>query len=176
MSQRRDQIAVVAYEHFDFATISSLVINPHWRMFRDDERARFVDSFKDYLARSYGRRLDEYDDANSEVVESVETPRHDYVVRTLVRGGKFNGREIDYRMRCQSGQEGVRDARCENGRWLVIDVLFNGVSMVKNFRAQFRPILNKGGAQELLRVLGEKNLEDVVSEFEAEISNSTAGE
>ena len=39
----------------------------------------------------------------------------------------------------------------------MIDVIIEGVSLVSNFRSQFKPIVSQGGAEELLRRLKEKN-------------------
>jgi phospholipid transport system substrate-binding protein len=47
--------------------------------------------------------------------------------------------------------------RGKTGEWLVIDVIIEGVSLVSNFRSQFKPIVARGGAEELLRRLKDKN-------------------
>ena len=56
-ASRRDRIAAIAYEHFDFDTMSKLVIARPWRKFTKQARAEFVAEFTTHLARSYGRRL-----------------------------------------------------------------------------------------------------------------------
>ena len=38
----------------------------------------------------------------------------------------------------------------ENNRWVVYDVLIEGISMIKNYRDQFRDILAKNSPQELI--------------------------
>ena len=65
---RRDRIAAIAYEHFDFDTMSKLVIARPWRKFTKPQRAEFIAEFKTHLARSYGRRLSRYEGVNLEVV------------------------------------------------------------------------------------------------------------
>jgi phospholipid transport system substrate-binding protein len=144
-SDRRDRIADIAYERFDFDTMSKLVIARPWRKFTVAEREEFIAEFKTHLARSYGRRLSRYEGINVKVVSEVVEPRGDVTVRTQVVGGQFDGAEMSYRM---------RDAKSQ---WLAIDVVIEGVSLVSNFRSQFKPILSDGGAPELLRRLKDKN-------------------
>ena len=144
---RRDRIAAIAYEHFDFDTMSKLVIARPWRKFTKAQRAEFIADFKTLLARSYGRRLSRYEGVNLEVVGEVPEQRGDVTVKSKIVGGQFDGATIDYR------------SRAGDGRWLVIDVIIEGVSLVSNFRAQFKPIVAQGGAPELLARLKEKNEE-----------------
>jgi phospholipid transport system substrate-binding protein len=142
---RRDEIAEIAYQHFDFDTMSMLVIARPWRKFTKEERAEFIAEFKTHLARSYGRRLSRYEGLDVKVVGEVAEQRGDVTVQSVVVGGQFDGATINYRMREKSGT------------WLVIDVVIEGVSLVSNFRSQFKPIVAEGGAPELLKRLKEKN-------------------
>jgi len=142
---RRDRIAEIAYERFDFDTMSKLVIARPWRKFTKEERTEFIAEFKTHLARSYGRRLSRYEGLNVEVVGDVPEQRGDVTVQSKVVGGQFDGAEMNYRMRGQTGE------------WLVIDVVIEGVSLVSNFRSQFKPIVAQGGAAELLSRLKDKN-------------------
>ena len=142
---RRDQIAAIAYEHFDFVTMSKLVIARPWRKFTKTERAEFIAEFKTHLARSYGRRLGRYEGVQLQVVGEVPEQRGDVTVKSEIVGGQFDGATIDYR------------SRAKGGEWLVIDVIIEGVSLVSNFRSQFKPIVARGGAAELLARLKDKN-------------------
>ena len=144
-ASRRDRIAAIAYEHFDFETMSKLVIARPWRKFTKQERSEFIAEFKTHLARSYGRRLGRYEGVQLEVVGEVPEQRGDVTVKSEIVGGQFDGATIDYR------------SRVKDGEWLVIDVIIEGVSLVSNFRSQFKPIVAQGGAAELLARLKDKN-------------------
>lgn len=144
-ASRRDRIAEIAYAHFDFDTMSKLVVGRPWRKFTESERTEFIAAFKTHLAASYGRRLGRYNDTDVQVVGEVQEQRGDMTIQSKVVGGQFDGATMNYRMRGTSG------------RWEVIDVVIEGVSLVSNFRSQFKPILAQGGAQELLGRLSDKN-------------------
>ena len=66
-------------------------------------------------------------------------------MRTKIVGGENNGAIVDYRMR--QGE----------GGWRIIDVMIEGISLVANFRDQFREVLARGGPEALLQKLKEKN-------------------
>jgi phospholipid transport system substrate-binding protein len=44
----------------------------------------------------------------------------------------------------------------ENGEWKVYDVVIEGVSLVQNYRSQFREILTNKPPEHLLKMLREK--------------------
>ena len=45
------------------------------------------------------------------------------------------------------------------GEWRIIDIIVEGVSLVSNFRSQFQEIMSSGGAEKLLKLLREKNMD-----------------
>ena len=64
---------------------------------------------------------------------------------TIIRGGQFEGSSVDYRMRNREDT------------WRVIDVIIEGVSLVSNFRSQFKDIVSKKGADGLIAQLRSRN-------------------
>jgi phospholipid transport system substrate-binding protein len=44
----------------------------------------------------------------------------------------------------------------KSGSWKVYDIIIEGVSMVKNYRTQFKQILSKGSHDKLLQILRDK--------------------
>lgn len=147
---RRKQIEEIAKQRFDFTTMSKLVLKRDWKRFTPPEQKEFVSEFSDYLSASYGTRIARY--ANEQVVtvgSRLET-NNDVSVQTQIKGGSFDGATIDYRMRLLGG------------KWQVIDVVIEGISLVSNFRSQFADVIAKGGPQELLKRIRAKNRAGVV--------------
>jgi phospholipid transport system substrate-binding protein len=143
--QKRSRIEAIAYERFDFPTLSRLVLARNWARFSKSQQAEFMQEFKRYLAVNYGNRIERYDQQKVDIVGERKEPRGDVTIQSVVRGGEFEGALIDYRMREKDGQ------------WLVIDVIVEGISLVSNFRDQFKEVLARGGPDELLQKLREKN-------------------
>lgn len=143
--QKRSKIEAIAYERFDFPTLSRLVLARNWARFSKTQQEEFMTEFKRYLAVNYGSRIERYDQQKVEITGERKEPRGDVTIQSVVRGGEFEGALIDYRM------------RENNGQWLVIDVIVEGISLVSNFRDQFKEVLARGGPEELLQKLREKN-------------------
>jgi len=143
--QRIDAIEAIAVERFDLYTMSRLVLSRAWKKFSDDQLERYISEFKEYLANNYGSRINRYDQEEVEIIDVRKEKRGDATVRTRIVGGEFEDARVDYRMR--EKDEG----------WLVIDVTIEGISMVSNFRDQFREVLSNGGPEHLIEKLREKN-------------------
>jgi len=143
--QRVSEIEEIAHEIFDFTTMSKLVLARNWRTLDKPKRAEFVREFKTHLSRTYGTRLDRFDDVDVEVYGSQVEVRNDVTVKTRIVGGQFDGAEISYRLRNR------KDA------WKIIDVVIEGVSLVSNYRTQFASVLNGGTIDDLITKLKDKN-------------------
>ncbi|HKJ24338.1 MAG TPA: ABC transporter substrate-binding protein [Myxococcota bacterium] len=143
-SARRSRIQDVAYDWFDFETMSRLVVARPWRDFTADQRRTFVVEFRELLAARYGRKLDDYGDEQVDLLGARQDAGGDVTVRTRIHRP---GEEVtvDYRL------------RLEDGRYRAIDVVIEGVSLVFSYRGQFQELLNQGGPAGLIERLHEKN-------------------
>jgi phospholipid transport system substrate-binding protein len=142
---RVKKIEKIAYEIFDFTTMSKLVLARNWRKLDKEKRAEFVREFKKALSRTYGTRLDRYEQESVEVYGTQVEPRDDVSIKTRILGGQYGGAEISYRLRERKDQ------------WRIIDVVIEGISLVSNYRSQFAEILNSGTIDDLLAKLRDKN-------------------
>jgi len=145
--ERRSRIEQIAYRRFDFVTMSRLVVARYWKRFTPAQQEELVREFKAFLASTYGDRIDRYNQEQIEIVGERQEPRGDVSVLTRVVGGEYDKAEVDYRLREQDGQ------------WRIIDVKVEGISLVLNYRDQFKAILGRGGPEGLLDALREKNVE-----------------
>lgn len=149
--QRRQRIEEIAYRRFDFDTISRLVVARRWRGFTPEQREQFVEQFKLLLSRNYGSRITRYEQQQVAILGQRLEANRDVTVRTRIEGGSADGIEVSYRLRRRDGP------------WMVIDVIIEGVSLVSSYRSQFAEVLSRGGPDELLRQLREKNAEQAAS-------------
>lgn len=145
---RRERIEAIAYDLFDFDTVSRLVVAQYWKRFDPKQRQELVENFKAFLARTYGDRIDRYSNEQVELVGERPEKRGDVTVFTRIVGGQYDGAEVEYRM------------RKIDGRWRAIDVKVEGISLVLNYRDQFKAILGREGPKGLLEALRKKNAED----------------
>lgn len=143
--ERRSGIEQIAYQRFDFATMSRLVLARNWRRFSPEQRTEFQAEFKRYLALNYGSRIDRYDQEEVEITDERPEPRGDVTIKTRIVGGQYENAVVDYRL------------RQNDGHWYVIDVVIEGISLISNYRDQFKEVVNRGGPERLIAKLREKN-------------------
>jgi phospholipid transport system substrate-binding protein len=138
-------LEAIVYARFDLYVMSRLVLARNWKRFSEEQKKQYVEEFKRYLTNTYGNRIERYDQQEVDIVGQREEPRGDVVVQTKIMGGEFEGALVDYRLRKQ------------DGGWRVIDVVIEGISMVSNYRDQFKSIVSSGGPELLIEKLKEKN-------------------
>ena len=143
--KRVGEIEAIAYDLFDFTTMSKLVLARNWRKLTPEQRTTFIKDFKRHLSHTYGTRLDRYDQERVDVYGAQVEQRNDVTVKTRIQGGQFDGAEVSYRLRKQASD------------WKIIDVVIEGVSLVSNYRSQFQEVLNAGTIDDLLAKLRDKN-------------------
>ncbi len=143
--ERLLQIEVIVYRRFDFRTMSKQVLARNWKRFSEAQREEFQREFKDYLAYTYGARLNRFDQQRVEIIGERTGPRGHVTVLTKIMGGENSGATVDYVLIDREG------------RWRIFDVIVEGISFVSNYRDQFRQVLSGGGPDHLLAKLREKN-------------------
>lgn len=142
---RRDRIVEIAYERFDFTTMSKLVLAKYWKRFDAAQREEFLKEFKDFLAHRYGDRIDRYEQEKVEIVGERSAKGGDAIIQTRIDRPRAEAILVDYRLRSREGA------------WRVIDVKIEGISLVSNYRDQFHEVLSRGGPDKLLAKLRERN-------------------
>jgi phospholipid transport system substrate-binding protein len=144
--QKQTQIEEIVYAKVDFATVSRLVLARNWKRLSADQQTLFVAEFKKHLSITYRDNVDKYRNETVRITGDRKEARGDWAVMTKVVGGRgASDFLVNYRL------------RQKEGRWWIIDIIIEGVSMVSNFRSQFQEIMATGGPERLLRLLKEKN-------------------
>ena len=142
--QKVRKLEEIAYARFDFDVMARLVLARNWAKLTPAQQKEFVEEFKRHLSVTYGKNIENYRNETIEITGDREEARGDWTVKTkILRGGdEFL---VDYRLRKDGGQ------------WKIIDVVIERVSLVANFRSQLQDVVATKGADEMLRMLREKN-------------------
>jgi phospholipid transport system substrate-binding protein len=143
--QRRKDLEVIARDRFDFVTMSKLVMATNWKKLTPPQQTEFVDQFTRFLANDYGARIDRYHQEQVQITGEQPEARGDHTVKTKIVGGDNDGALVDYRL------------RQTDGNWLIIDVVVEGISLVANYRDQFREVAAQGGPVVVIEKLKQKN-------------------
>jgi phospholipid transport system substrate-binding protein len=135
---RRAELRSVMESAIDFPEAARRALATHWRTRTDAEREEFTLLFKDLVTYSYIRLMEPH---AGETVQIVGEAHADGTTTVLTRIQRRQGEPVpvDYRMHLRGS------------RWLIYDVLVEGVSLVGNYRVQFNTIIQTGSYPELVR-------------------------
>ncbi len=122
-----------------FESMTRRAIGPGWREFSPEQQAEATKLFTKLIIRSYSNKFTpgeepevKYLKASAQGPDKIEIP-----TSMLYKGSRYN---IVYRMENRS-------------KWLITDILAEGVSLVANYRAQFDGLFKKGGVDAVMSSL-----------------------
>ena len=137
--ERRATLRGIAKEAFDFEEMTKRALARHWHGRTPAEQKEFVQLFADLMERSYVSKLELYAGEKIRYTgESVEGEGEQATVRTKIVTKQGTDIPVDYRMHRRGD------------RWLVYDVVIEGISLVSNYRSQFNTIIRTSTYQDLV--------------------------
>ena len=143
---RRTAVRRIANEIFDFGETARRSLGRHWQPRTPAERDEFVLLFSDLLERSYISKVELYGGEKIQYLgDTTEGEQSKVQTKLLTKAGSEI--PIEYRM------------HRKGDRWLVYDVIIEGVSLIANYRSQFNKIIQTSSYQELVRKMKTKQEE-----------------
>jgi phospholipid transport system substrate-binding protein len=129
---------------FSYGEMAKRSLGVHWKARSKAEQKEFVSLFSTLLENSYAGKIESYN--NEKIVYTGEKVNGTYAeVKSRVITAKRDEYTLDYRL--------LR----EGNRWMVYDVVIEGVSLVSNYRSQFNKIIVNQGYGELVKKLRSKS-------------------
>jgi phospholipid transport system substrate-binding protein len=140
---KEQRVEMAAEKLFDFVELSKRTLGVNWNKFNPDQRKEFVRLFQSVLKDAYVDKITAY--TNERVNFTREVPLSETTVEVqsvvVTKGGET---PIYYRV------------MKEEADWKVYDVVIEGVSLIGNYRTQFREILANDPPEKLLETLRKK--------------------
>ena len=145
-SKRRAALKNAISRIFDYGEMAKRSLGVHWKGRSRSEQKEFVSLFATLLENSYASKIESYE--NEKILYEKETVDGDYAeVKSRVVTAKRDEYSLDYRL------------LKEGSRWMVYDVVIEGVSLVSNYRSQFNKIILNQGYGALVKKLKTKSEE-----------------
>jgi len=140
---KEQRIQAGAEKLFDFVELSKRTLGLSWNNFSPDQRKEFVQLFETILKDAYVEKITAYDNEPVNFTKEVPLSETTVEVQSVVvtKGGQT---PINYRV--------IK----KDDDWKVYDVVIEGVSLVSNYRTQFREILGNNPPEKLLETLRKK--------------------
>jgi len=139
---RRAILRKTINDQFNYRQMVMRSLAKNWDVRSAEEQQLFIALFKSLLENSYANKLESFSDEKINYLDEVVKGKYALVKTEVVRKATTVG--VDYKL--------VR----ENGVWKVYDFVIEGVSMVRNYRAQFTKIIHKHSYEVLVQKLTDK--------------------
>jgi phospholipid transport system substrate-binding protein len=140
---KRKKIRAITDEWFAFDELSKRTLGPNWEKLNPVQQKEFIQLYREIIEGAYLDKILTY--SNEKVLFTGE--------RMLDRGQA----EVSTKIMTKTVEIPIEYRLLEKaGDWKVYDVIIEGVSLVKNYRAQFREILAKKSIEDMLDLLRKK--------------------
>ncbi|MEE8316078.1 MAG: ABC transporter substrate-binding protein [Syntrophobacteria bacterium] len=140
---KQEKVEAIADEMFDYVALSRLTLGRNWRKFNGDQKKEFVQLYRSILEKAYLDRILAYTDEKVTFGKETMLSKKKAEVQTHIIT-KSVEIPIYYRVYLKDGE------------WKVYDIIIEGISLVKNYRTQFREILANNPPEEVLEILRKK--------------------
>jgi phospholipid transport system substrate-binding protein len=140
---KKDRLRAISEKMFDFTELSKRTLAQNWSKFNPEQQKEFVDLYTSLLENAYANKIMTYTD--EKIVFSKEIALTEKTVEVQSTVLRKNGDiPIYYRV------------IMKDGSWRVYDIVIEGVSLINNYRSQFREILANKPPESLLETLRKK--------------------
>jgi phospholipid transport system substrate-binding protein len=139
------RIVTMLDQSIDLPLLARLVLGRHWRECTEAQRTAYVDLFRRLVVKIMAERLSRYGGETFELIGTRAADERDTVVQTRIYGpAKSWTYDVDWRVR-QTGE-----------RFVVVDVVAEGISMVVTQRSEASEIVAQRGIDGLLATMRER--------------------
>ena len=138
------EVSEIAATIFDYEELSRRTLGREWKKMSAAQQDEFVELFTKLLQNVYADRLLAYSDQKVVFEKEIMLKKNIAEVQSFVLDPDGKKIPLFYRLTDKGGS------------WKVYDIIIEGVSMVKNYRTQFRQILANDSPDKLLEILRDK--------------------
>lgn len=141
-AEKRAKISGTVQKFLGVESLAQRTLGVYWKKGTPEELKQFMSLYVKILERTYLNRVEDY--SGGEVIYEQERIKDDKaILDTKFVSERFNI-PVEYKM--------VREADA----WQIYDVLIEGVSLVRSYRATYNEILRKDGFEGLIKKMEEK--------------------
>ena len=134
-----DDLEPILVRRICFESMTRRAVGPGWRQFTPAQQQEATKLFTKLIIRSYSNKFTPGEKTEVKYLKGTSPASGKMEIPTtiLYKGSRYS---IVYRME-------------NRGKWLVTDILAEGVSLIANYRAQFDDLFKKGGVSAVLASL-----------------------
>ena len=133
---------LLIFDKLDIELMSRIVLGKnHWNNISISEKSDFMDAFKNLMVRTYMKSLTAFEGEKIKFLPYTQGKRDDVAkVKSiyLLNEGEL---PVSYRL------------KKTNSKWKVYDIIIDGVSLLRNYRSDFKAHVSKKGISSLINQL-----------------------
>ncbi len=148
LPQRREKLREMSEHYFDFTDMARSALGYYWRQLTPTQRNEFVPIFATFIQDAYLSKLEDYtvqkiqQEAKSASInftgEKFDGPDYAEVLSSIVLADQKDPIQVNYMMhRSAAG-------------WRIYDLTIDAISVIANYRNQFRRVINDQGYDQLI--------------------------
>ncbi|MEC4679121.1 MAG: ABC transporter substrate-binding protein [Nitrospirota bacterium] len=140
---KKEKIWSIFDKTFDYTEFSKRTLSRTWNKLNPNQREEFTELYKALLDKVYMNRILAYTDQQIVFGKERALAQNRVEVRSKIVAGS-NRTPIHFRM------------ILKNDQWRVYDVVVEGISLVRNYRSQFKRIIRKESLEGMFAILRKK--------------------
>jgi phospholipid transport system substrate-binding protein len=146
-NQREKKLRQILRNYFDVKSIARLALGRYWKRASKSQRAQYMTLFEDLIVVTYSNRFKDYSNEKLLIENTIANEKY-VLVKSLVDRGAQQPIRVDWRV------------TFTDGRYKIIDVVVEGVSMVQTQRSEFSSVIRRSGGkvEGLLTALRDKTI------------------
>ncbi|MGH1377877.1 MAG: MlaC/ttg2D family ABC transporter substrate-binding protein [Alphaproteobacteria bacterium] len=134
--KREENFRKLLHDNFDMKTIARFSLGRYWKVSSKAEKKEYLKLFEDMIISVYSKRFSEYNGQNVVVGKAMANGDHDTLVSSSIVPKSGPKIDVDWRVR-----------KKKNGKFKVIDIIVEGVSMSLTQRSDFASVIQRGGGK-----------------------------
>ena len=145
---QREQIWKMIRDIFDFRIISMMALAREWKAFTPNQQNEFTEVFTELLKNNYLNKIQgQFHDEEVVFLGQDILTENKAVVKSKILRQKIEI-PMDYKV------------VFSRGKWRIYDINVEGISLIKNYRTQFKSILAKESPDQLIKRIREKSISE----------------
>ena len=130
---------------FDFSNMSRWILGKYWKEASTEQRTVFTTEFKNLLVRTYAKAVLGFSNEKVNYLETLTGSKPNIVMVKTEIVTDDAATPVNYTM------------HVSDGSWKVVNVAFEGVSLVETYRKSFASEIRNNGLETLIQKLVDKN-------------------
>jgi phospholipid transport system substrate-binding protein len=132
-SEKKEAFKALLNKNFDMITIGRFALGRYWRPATKTQKSEYLKLFNTMIVEVYSQRFSDYQGQSFKVHGTTADSKKDTIVSSYIMPPQGPKVIVDWRV------------RYKDGKYRVIDVIVEGVSMSVTQRSDFSSVIQRGG-------------------------------